>query len=158
MTTSTQLIIRALRWALGLLAAGAVFAIATASETPSHSSPMARIQRRATAEAATARNAVGEATYSVDAPGEATLRIGTSDSGTVVVSDPCAIHVAPRRRLDAGEYGITVAGPHTVNADGSILLATNVTSGPQALQRRLGPRNGRRSRPHQGHIGGRRNA
>ena len=92
-----------------------------------HSGPMTRIQRRASAEAATAQNAVGELTYSIDEPGAATLRVGTSDSGTVVVSDPCAIHIAPRRRLDPGEYGIRVSGAHTVYPDGSILLATNVT-------------------------------
>ena len=100
-----------------------------AAQEASHSGYMTRIQRRASAEAATAANAVGELTYSVDAPGEAVLRVGTSDSGTVVVSDPCAIHVAPRRRLDAGEYSVTVSGDHTVYADGSILLATNVVSG-----------------------------
>ena len=103
-----------------LLAATAIAA------DPAHSSPMARIQRRATSEAATAQNAVGELTYSIDEPGAAVLRVGTSDSGTVVVSDPCAIHIAPRRQLDPGEFAIRVSGAHTTNPDGSIVLATNV--------------------------------
>ena len=124
----TQTIFRTLKWALGLIAAGAMFAIATA-DTPSHASPMARIQRRTTAEAATAVNAVGELTYSTDEPGAATLRVGTSDCGTVVVSDPCAIHIAPRRKLLPDEYAVRVSGDHTVYADGSIVLATNVVEG-----------------------------
>ena len=87
-----------------------------------------RIQRRADDEPP--RNAVGELTYSVDRDhAAAVLRVGTSDAGTVVVSDPWAIHVAPRRRLAEGEYGVSVTGDYTVYADGSILLATNVVSG-----------------------------
>lgn len=129
MKTTTPMLIRALRWTLGLLAAGAAFAVATAAGDPSHASPMTRIQRRATAEAATTQNAVGEITYSIDEPGAATLRVGTSDSGTVVVSDPCAIHIAPRRRLQPDEYAIRVSGDHTVYPDGSIVLATNVVDG-----------------------------
>lgn len=129
MTTTIPLLIRALRWALCILAAGAAFAIATAAGDPSHASPMARIQRRATAEAATTQNAVGEITYSIDEPGAATLRVGTSDSGTVVVSDPCAIHIAPRRKLEPEEYSIRVSGAHTAYPDGSILLATNILNG-----------------------------
>ena len=125
--TTTPILIRAFRWALGILATGAAFAIAFAAGDPSHASPMARIQRRTTSEAATAQNAVGEVTYSIDEPGAATLRVGTSDSGTVVASDPCAIHIAPRRKLSPEEYAVRVSGEHTVFPDGSILLATNVT-------------------------------
>lgn len=126
---STPILIRALRWALGLIAAGAMFALAYADDAPYRASPMTRIQRRTSEEAATAQNAVGELTYSLDEPGAATLRVGTSDSGTVVVSDPCAIHIAPRRKLAVGEYAIRVSGAHTVFPDGAILLATNVLAG-----------------------------
>ena len=125
-THTTPMLIRALRWALGLLAAGAVFAIATADGVPAHSSPMTRIQRRTTSEAATAENAIGELTYSTDEPGTATLRVGTSDSGTVVVSDPFAIHIAPRRRLEPDEYGVTLSTGAYVRADGAYVLAENV--------------------------------
>ena len=130
MKTQTPMLFRAMKWALGLLAAGAMFAMATAEGDPSLASPMTRIQRRAEAEVATAQNAVGELTYHVDTSHPAAvLRVGTSDSGTVIVGDPYAIHVAPRRKLDAGEFGIVVTGSYTANADGSILLATNVVSG-----------------------------
>ena len=85
------------------------------------------IQRRTAAEIeAGAVNAPGEATYSVE-DGSAVLRVGTSDAGTLVVSDPYAVHFAPRRRLDRTEYSIALSPGAQWLPDGSILMATNVT-------------------------------
>ena len=85
------------------------------------------VQRRTAAEiAAGAVNAPGEATYSVE-DGAAVLRVGTSDAGTLVVSDPYAVHFAPRRPLGRTEYSVEISPGAQWMPDGSILLATNVT-------------------------------
>lgn len=115
---------KALLYITLLLFAAIVAAVASAD--PSHASHMARIQRRDSVEAATAQNAVGELTYSTDEPGTATLRVGTSNKGTVVVSDPFAIHIAPRRRLDPDEYSVTLSTGAYVRADGAYVLAQDV--------------------------------
>ena len=85
------------------------------------------VQRRTAAEIeAGAVNAPGEATYSVE-DGAAVLRIGTSDAGTLVVSDPYAVHFAPRRALARTEYSVTLSAGAQWLPDGSINMATNVT-------------------------------
>lgn len=84
------------------------------------------IQRRAPDEAASAENAPGEITYSLESGG-AVLRVGTSDAGTVVASDPWALHVAPRRLLGPREYALTLSPGAEMLADGRVCLASNVT-------------------------------
>ena len=85
------------------------------------------VQRRTAAEIeAGAVNAPGEATYSVEA-GAAVLRIGTSDAGTLVVSDPYAVHFAPRRALARTEYSITLSPGAQWLPDGSVVLASEVS-------------------------------
>lgn len=88
--------------------------------------PAATIQRRAPDEAAAARNAVGELTYSVEG-GAAVLRVGTSDAGTLVASDPWALHVAPRRLLGPREYSLHLSAGAAMLPDGRVCLASNVT-------------------------------
>lgn len=50
-------------------------------------------------------NEVGEITYSRN-DDTATLRVGTSDSGTLIVSDPAAVHFVPVRELQPDEWYI----------------------------------------------------
>ena len=76
-----------------------------------------------------AQNDVGQLTYAVGTDGMATLRVGTSDRGTVYVSDPCAVHFAPRRLLDPTEYSVVLSPGATWTDGGGICLATNVPNG-----------------------------
>ena len=112
-------------------------ALCIADDEPAHSGSVARIQRRETSEAASAQNIVGELTYSIDEPGAATLRVGTSDSGTVVVSDPYAIRIAPRRRLTPGEYSVTMSPGAYIREDGAYVLAKDVTAQDGAVTNTL---------------------
>ena len=114
-----------------------IIAAAAMAADPAHSGPMARIQRRRAAEVPTAVNAVGELTYSLDSPGAATLRVGTSDSGTVVVSDPYAIRIAPRRRLLPDEYAVDLSPGAYVRPDGAYVLAENVVRDDGAVTNTL---------------------
>ena len=84
------------------------------------------VQRRTPAEIeAGAENSIGEITYSVE-DGAAVLRVGTSDAGTLVVSDPYAVHFAPRRPLDRTEYSVEISPGAQWMPDGSILLASEI--------------------------------
>ena len=69
------------------------------------------IQRRSPAEIASGVvEPAGAVTYSVGESGDAaTLRVGTSDAGTLVVSDPWAVHVAPTRLLDPSEFSVVLS-------------------------------------------------
>ena len=85
------------------------------------------IQRRSEREIAEdVQNATGEVTYSIGEDGSAVLRVGTSDRGTVHVTDPCAVHLAPRRLLDSSEYAVTLGVGCTWTEDGGICFANNV--------------------------------
>lgn len=98
--------------------------------------PAAHLQRRTAPEAAAAENALGETTFHLQ-DGRAVLRVGT-DEGTVLASDPWAVHVAPRRRLAVGEYVVTVEPANLpMRPDGSILVATNVTDAVGAVTNRV---------------------
>lgn len=71
---------------------------------------------------------VAEISAHVAADGTASLFFGTSDHGTVRVSDPFAVHFAPRRLLEPGEYVVRFDSGY-YRPDGSIVLAEHVTTG-----------------------------
>lgn len=90
--------------------------------------PAAAIQRRSPSEvAAGVPEPVGGLTYSAAPDGSATLRVGTSDAGTLFVSDPWAVHVAPTRLLAPSEYSVVLSNA-TWTADGRICMASNVVT------------------------------
>ena len=107
-----------MRHAIPLLLAALLALPAAASE----------IQRRSPREIADAvPNSPGEVTYDIDSAGALALRVGTSDAGTLVASDPCAVHFAPRRALGDGEWSATPSAGVTLRAsDGAFRMAAGV--------------------------------
>lgn len=89
----------------------------------------AEIQRRSPAEIASGvAEPVGAVTYSVGESGDAaTLRVGTTDAGTLVVSDPWAVHVAPTRLLAPSEYTVVLSNC-TWTANGEICFVSNAVT------------------------------
>ena len=107
----------------------ALLLLALSCAAPATARAQALIQRRSPAEIADGvLEPVGALTYSVDESGaSATLRVGTSDSGTLVVSDPWAVHVAPTRLLDPSEYTVVLSNA-TWTAAGEICFYADATT------------------------------
>lgn len=71
---------------------------------------------------------VAELAAHVGPDGAASLLLGTSDHGTVRVTDPFAVHFAPRRLLRPGEYAVRFDSGY-YRDDGTIVLAEDVEAG-----------------------------
>lgn len=99
----------------------------------------ADIQRRSPRESADGEwNAPGQVTYEVDAGGDLSLRVGTSDAGTLVASDPCAVHFAPTRAIAADEYSVSASrGVTSRPSDGAWVMADGLVAGDPPVTNRL---------------------
>lgn len=86
-----------------------------------------KIQRRSALEITEgANNTPGEVTYVAGQAG-AVLHVGTSDLGTVHVTDPFAVHFSARRTLSGGEFALELSDGAFWASGDAVCLATNVT-------------------------------